>query len=335
VPAGQPAGGRSVNFSPDRRATRCTRSAFAGAVGAGADKAGLSKVPPAPEPRGQRRAPLAGEGGPSCSDARAVRLALLVAFFLVWVGMTVWGSIAASSCLDWRVVRTTCFPRARQFRASRAFRPLARRGAARAARACQLPVRNDRSISAPRSRAAKGRTRATPRARADRCHATRLKQVPPTTGLAHVAPVSLSRPTTVREARCSLARHADPPITAEACCSLARRADPPTTAEARCSLARRADPPITTGQVSFQIYVGRSREGVSRRGTLDAGERSRRLAPQISQKNPTVSRVGVLRATQERGPSEGVNVRRRRLISGAHGTVAADFPTGQPPSRNA
>jgi len=100
VSAGQPVDGRSVNFL----AGDCLeREAFDGAVGAGAEEAGLSAVPPAPEPRGLALALFAGEGPP----ARGFASALELRAFFVWVGMMVSGSTADSSSLahTWRLQR--------------------------------------------------------------------------------------------------------------------------------------------------------------------------------------------------------------------------------------
>ena len=92
VPAGQLAGGRSVNSSLDQRAAPRASGAVVGAVGVRADKAGPMKVPPVLEPRVQARACFAGERAAKPSS-------LLGALSFVWVAMTVCGSIAASSRL--------------------------------------------------------------------------------------------------------------------------------------------------------------------------------------------------------------------------------------------
>src|SRR5690606_38449350 len=103
VSAGQPVGRRSVNFLACVRLRRAA-DAFAGDPGAGAAKAGLPKVPPAPEPLGLALPPFAGEGPSVCffGCVRELRT------FFVPVGMTLSGSIAASSRLA-RPWRLGCF----------------------------------------------------------------------------------------------------------------------------------------------------------------------------------------------------------------------------------
>ena len=88
--AGQPVGGRSVNFLERDRP-----EAFDGELGVGAEETGLSKVPSAPEPRGLALALFAGEGPAAHGFARALELRA----FFVWVGMMVLGSTADSSSL--------------------------------------------------------------------------------------------------------------------------------------------------------------------------------------------------------------------------------------------